>query len=87
MVFINNFIKNIFDTENPFKSFCEGKIITHLVAFFIHTIFLNAVLDSLEYLVCSIGHENGLVLSISCTLIIYVAPTCQFHATPCFMAV
>ncbi len=34
---------------------------------------------------CTLDMNIGQVLTISCTLIIHVAPTCQFHATPGFI--
>ncbi len=65
--FINNLIKNIFNTPTSrakFKSFCEAKITIYLVAFFMQTIkekFCNILKCSfrffIEYLVCTIRHD------------------------------
>ncbi len=47
-----------------FKSFCEGKITTHLIAFFEQTIkemFCNILKCSLENLVCTTGYSSSAV--------------------------
>ncbi len=67
---------------------CQGKITTHLVAFFMQTVkdmsynILKCSFRFVEYLICKIVYRYWSGVAIVCTLIKHAAPTCQGHATP-----